>query len=1191
MPAPADILNFAMTQQDRAAQAADPSRVRVDDRSLAQLLSLAVEHGKLFTFHDLTNAPDGDWSALFAADPAIALALQASLDPMAIEREMQAIGRRLRQDQRPLVRPEPWQELVALIRTLLTTLRRRPMREGPLASVLRQVDGPVALVDSATNLCRFLESTGLDLRLGVQPILLKESELRRLENLLRDVLGVMLATLDVARQEASLELEAELTRPGHAPHVALYIAFARLFQSTQARLNRFPAALLSFYHQQVLRQDSMADRSLRPDHLLLAFRLKPGADTALVPSQTPFSAGADGEGLPILFTTDQDLEVKACELQAMVVLRVGGRVLPVPGQDAVVAIDAAWLTTVALPLPYPAVGPLLPLFGASQPQQTLHGATRQAEIGFAIASPLLVLEGGDRLVRLTLRIPAGTLRGLAAVMTSLDPSVLPEHVRRTLEQGLAWAYTSVDGPVPLSPTGRLLPSEADTLVVELAFAVPASAPPWRSCPPWGEQALLMARLPEPEANAGATSTTSSETCPDLATLSLLRVEALKLAVEVQGLEPRNLHSSMGRLDPSQPLPIFGPSPVLGSFFKVGVEEITAKPLDAITLRLDWHGLPISRDGFRGHYSGYRLDGDGQSHPPGELFSNDVFRVDLHLETEANGAPPPLTLPLFASLPASDPATAPSTSPSPLASTTALTVPDLKGRRGVRALRLELSAPLHAFGDALYAINCLDAARRSAPKPMETGTSPPPSGDARTSDAPPDWPNPPWSPRVSRVRVDYHCATETTLSPSTTGQASSWLHLTPLHAIQPATGEAEHGVPLLPPLLAGEPQPTSSSPPSPGALQTAMVLLTLSQPIHQICLLFGLTTSGSVNSFSPSPGLRVDAWIDGQWRALPEQNVEDGTSGLSRTGLLRLTLPDDQTSAQLQLRVSGLGDLQPDLVCLEPNATWATWQGPGGRLGLNRSLEAGKVTAALVNLPSITEVRQPLPSTGGVAPASVAMEQVCLAERMRHKDRAIQAEDYALLLLRAFPVLWQVAVLPACNASWRSEAGCVTIIPIPGPDAPTIPDPTIPSCDAAFSEKVLMELRPRLSPFVRLQVACPPYCRLRVAATVVVEDEGRLATSLQQLQADLVRFLSPWPSPDLGQRPRNYFEESAVSQFIRDRPYIRSIDCLELMAVPVDPVDLQVKPPDTMPIYYTSALRHDLKARPASISLASVKGGA
>jgi hypothetical protein len=192
----------------------------------------------------------------------------------------------------------------------------------------------MALVDAATSMSRFLESTGLDLRLGTQPILLKDSELRRLENLLRDFLGVLLSELEVSRQEAEQELQAELSRQGHAPQVALYIAFARLFQSIQGRLNRFPTALLDFYLQQVLHQDTIADKSLRPDHLALSFRAKAGAPPVLVPRQTLFSAGEDGEGQPIHFASDQDLEVRTAQLVGLRAMRVQGRAVVDAGLKA-----------------------------------------------------------------------------------------------------------------------------------------------------------------------------------------------------------------------------------------------------------------------------------------------------------------------------------------------------------------------------------------------------------------------------------------------------------------------------------------------------------------------------------------------------------------------------------------------------------------------------------------------------------------------------------------------------------------------------------------------------------------------------------------------------------------------------------------------------------------------------------------
>lgn len=1233
MTTPPEILNFALSQDDRLTQATQASRLKVDDRSLAELLSLAVHYGRLIRFYDLSNAPDEDWSEFYSTDPTIALALQASLQPQVIEDQMQTIGRRLRpDDNRPLVQADPWRDLVALIRQLLSTLRCVPLREGPLATLLHQVESPAALVDSATNLSRFLETTGLDLRLGNQALLLKESELRRLENLLRDFLGVLLASLESARKDAEQQLQQELLRSGHPPHVALYIAFIRLFQSIQTRLNQFPDALLDFYHRNILFVDDCADDDLQRDHLMLAFRLKAGTEHALLPDQTSFSAGVDAEGLPIVFTTDQDLDVQLADVQSLESIRVKGHTLRVDGKTLLNRLDEVWWTSIAVPLPFPAVGPQVPLFGYPSLTESRLASTRPGVPGFAIGSPLLALEGGERLVTLTLRISAVSLRALAASAPSASPAELRERVRHSLERSLRWNATIASGLQELEATARILSLDQEsvepaapeeTLTIAVAFQLPASAPPWQVNPFWGDQPLLIARLLVPSLTPDASASPSVVDPPDppdppdplapLATLSLLHLQACQLGVEVRGLPPPLLWSSAGRLDPSQPLPLFGPSPVCGSFFSVTATEITDKPLEEISVRLLWHGLPISRDGFRGHYRGYVLDGDGLAHPAGELFDNGCFRVDLSLQfaspTSSKSGAETLTVPLFQSEPATSPATSAQTgvivAPSPLASVTTLQRSGLQGISGVCGLRLVLSAPAHAFGDALYAINCQEASRRMALSLSASGSGssvdPPSASSPSGTSLSLSWPNSPWCPRVASVLLDYRCSTAAITSPSSPSSSSTpstsstdprlrFFHLSPLMGHQPVPWSGAPDIPLFPDLLPPASSTQEDAASTDVEQQAGTVLLTFAQPLRQLSLLFGLTSSGTLSPSSESAPLTVDIWDGTQWQPLPPNSFQDGTSGFRQSGLLRFTLPDDQTTSRLRLHANRLGSDRPDLICLEPNAVSATWQGPGGRQFLNRSLPAGLITAALGNVQGIAEVRQPLPSTGGAAPVSADQRKVALGERLRHKERAIQAEDYAVLLLRAFPVLWQVAVLPARKASGDSEAGCVTIIPIPGPEAATVPDPTVPSCDAAFGERLLRELQPRISPFARVEVASPPYCRIRVHASVVVE-ESHLASALQQLQSELVRYLSPWPAPDLGSKPKNYFEESAISEFIRERAYIKSINDLTLRYEGGDPpVDLE-KPPTKAYVYYTSARQHILTTCLTSIvSTSGLAGG-
>ncbi|MFN9916627.1 MAG: hypothetical protein ACK53L_28815, partial [Pirellulaceae bacterium] len=81
-------LNQAFTQRTRLAQAPQPSQIKVDHRSLAQLLALASDYGRLYKFYRLDNSIAGDWEPMFAADPAIAYASRLGLDTQAIEVRM-----------------------------------------------------------------------------------------------------------------------------------------------------------------------------------------------------------------------------------------------------------------------------------------------------------------------------------------------------------------------------------------------------------------------------------------------------------------------------------------------------------------------------------------------------------------------------------------------------------------------------------------------------------------------------------------------------------------------------------------------------------------------------------------------------------------------------------------------------------------------------------------------------------------------------------------------------------------------------------------------------------------------------------------------------------------------------------------------------------------------------------------------
>ncbi|TVQ37900.1 MAG: hypothetical protein EA356_03560, partial [Geminicoccaceae bacterium] len=82
------------------------------------------------------------------------------------------------------------------------------------------------------------------------------------------------------------------------------------------------------------------------------------------------------------------------------------------------------------------------------------------------------------------------------------------------------------------------------------------------------------------------------------------LEEIGVDVEVRGVRNVVVANDQGPLDPAQAFQPFGPQPRLDGGFVVGAFEAAKKRLSALTLRLEWSGLPLAPGGFETHYAAY-----------------------------------------------------------------------------------------------------------------------------------------------------------------------------------------------------------------------------------------------------------------------------------------------------------------------------------------------------------------------------------------------------------------------------------------------------------------------------------------------------------------------------------------------------------------------------------------------------------
>ncbi|QPF73392.1 hypothetical protein G8A07_11000 [Roseateles sp. DAIF2] len=573
----------------------------------------------------------------------------------------------------------------------------------------------------------------------------------------------------------------------------------------------------------------------------------------------------------------------------------------------------------------------------------------------------------------------------------------------------------------------------------------------------------------------------------LGLLQQLRLQELRLAVRVVGLTDLRLFNQLGRLDAGKPFAPFGPLPDTASYLMFGSPELLTKPLQSLSLKLRWAGLPPG--GLARHYRAYpqgpwlperfrvraAVLSDGQWREAGELA---LFEGDAAQRQLALGDARLLRL----------------HRPQAVTPAQAAALADYGPASRQGFFRLQLLAP--AFGHALYPPLLTEVLSHNG------------RGGWRL--VPRELPQPPYTPVLESLSLSYSAAERIPAVGPQQGDGSQpqLIELGPFGRtpLRPPPGES---LPALLPLWPGQGQ--------------LYIGLRGPEPDSVLSLLFQLDRGLAREALDQAaPRLQWAAWTDKGWRALePYRVLQDGTEGLLRTGLLMLDLPDGLTpgcpalegrapqgevpgEALYWLRLSGDARLE-QLAPLQ--GLWA--QAISARRLADAAeaqpLPAHCVQAAVPAIPGLAGLSQPLPGFDWRAAEDEAALRVRASERLRHRGRAVNAWDCERLVLEEFPEVFKLVCLPADAAQ-----ALVTLVVVPAlPPGQEVDGTEAPRLDAATLARIRHFLAARCPPGLRLLVRNPAYeriqvrCRLRLSAGVQAGERLRL------LNQSLRDYLSPW----------------------------------------------------------------------------------
>jgi hypothetical protein len=1250
-PAGKYIINGAPSQLDRSLRALRDEYARVDERSFLELLDFATRFGGLIYFYNLEDERDGDWVDFFQVDPTMALASIQAIN----QAELEALFHQLQREA-----AETWGADRAFRRlrdTLQVILRLARQVDAWLRGAMRSQGNPISrqlqqLLTSAVEgelgeqlrtLKAYDEGAGLSRALG-QPIGLDYSGLLPLWTLERvppdgsiyqgvtreqrvrgalprlgSIFNAFLSALSDIQEFARAQLPAALEGSQHAPQVALYIAFVRLFQKAQDTLNTLSRRYARFYYRDILRDRC---RPASPDSTYLTLTL--ADDEAVrgttVPRGTLFSAGQDSSGQDILYASDKALTVTRANLAKLCALRViCGPLLPessVSTSRVIQEILASEMPVGNARTEEVSAGSSWATFGEDRVGKTASAITESATLGFAIASPYLLLSGGEREVALGVTLTESSARDkLAPLLHELSLATKRsecELLQELLENAFSLYVSTAAGWLPVQGFTVDLMSPAESQWnFSLRFNLPASVPPIVAYDPEGvgatEPPVPVSKSPFVVATNPAPSLptlkvylreepvklASDVRVHPLSLLAVMETKELSLHVKVSGLTDFQVENTDGEVDTSTPFPLFGALPVAGSYMQLRHPELFVKRLKTFALDLTWFDLPRDATGFTGYYRDYVIGPDGKlpteepqsdnqkfqadfrgKRPTEEpLFDNQKFQADLQVRNPGTWKlqqQPPLCLFRTEAKDSGD---------GPLRGETLFDDLTVERRKrpdyydpALSSIRLELTAPSYAFGNSIYPQNVLNAVIEDLPAQLQ-------SSQPKTL----RYPNPPYLPQLQRLGVNYSASC--TLSATEPSQAMGMLfHLAPFggyRSLELAKGKA---VSLLPRFTHA------------GNLYLGLSGLI---PPQTLTLLFQMSGAPGAHPSGTLPPVTWDylSANHGMWSAA--QLRADSTNGLRNTGIVDLELPshrppdntflpsgfqwlraavDDEPARILGIdgqKLPAIVDREPDsfrrTVAITPHVVLASWQpsaGTGAHLG--KPLPPHTITTPVDELPGIATVDQPMASFGGRPPETEQSFEIRVGERLRHKSRGILGWDYERLVLERFPAIWKVQVLPAHSPQKKDAPGHVLVVVVPGQDGTAVDDPTVPQAAGDMLSRIQDWLRGLISPFIRLHVVNPLYVRIRVSASVMFRDEEEPGSSLQRLNDDLVAYLSPWfYDAARATRGGQYASEADISEFIQTRPYVAAVDTLTFQYTP--------KPSELGSDWYflTSAETHDL----------------
>ncbi len=349
--------------------------------------------------------------------------------------------------------------------------------------------------------------------------------------------------------QATTEYELLKKRKSKYPDTLLLRTFVDLLKVHQDQLNGLTQKHLQFYYKDILKQQEFPAIA---DRVFVCAELAKKNAVVNLPAGTVFDAGVDSEGKPVVFASRESMDLNPGTITGAYTLAAVKDPIDKRSrlyQQTIIGVDTVHKDEDGKTVTWAPFG-----------NGNDHGALKLRP-AIAFASPLLLLREGSRSITFTLKFK-----------NPIDQQQLFQDATFYFSTLNDWLPVE---PEPANPGQSTANKNQAVFLFELLTGKPAIETflkhPDGISSPW----------PMFKIELGSVGDFS---LPE-------ELSALQIEVNVTGVKTFQLYNDYGMVSAQAPFPLFGPAPLLDSYFIIGSSEIFSKPVKTLNIKLEWDKLP------------------------------------------------------------------------------------------------------------------------------------------------------------------------------------------------------------------------------------------------------------------------------------------------------------------------------------------------------------------------------------------------------------------------------------------------------------------------------------------------------------------------------------------------------------------------------------------------------------------------